>query len=216
VSPVIEDPWVQSALADRISQEVLTYVDVQQIANKAVDALAAQGLRPQLVDRLRDLTRPLADGVAGLVRDRVGQLVASPQFTAAWNRAVQVAHEQANAVLSDEAASIAIKDGMVVLDLGPFIDAAKQHLVDSGFGAASRIPQVHPTVDLFAASTLVDPGPRVPGNSVGGTIRVALTDGALSMPTLVDAVVVDMRARARRLPAGIHEPVDRVQSERGG
>ena len=155
VSPVIEDPWVQSALAERITQEVLTHVDVQQIANEAVDALAAQGMRPQLVDRLRDLTGPLADGVAGLVRDRVGQLVASPQFTAAWNRAVQVAHEQANAVLSGEAASIAIKDGMVVLDLGPFIDAAKQHLVDSGFGAAARIPQVHPTVDLFAASTLV-------------------------------------------------------------
>ena len=35
------------------------------------------------------------------------------------------------------------------------IDAAKQHLVDSGFGAAARIPQVHPTVDLLAASTLV-------------------------------------------------------------
>ena len=155
VSPVIEDPMVQSALADRITREVLTYVNVQQIANEAVEALAAQGLRPQLVDRLHDLTGPLADGVAGLVRDRVGQLVASPQFTAAWNRAVQVAHDQANAVLSGEAASIAIKDGRVVLDLGPFIDAAKQHLVDSGFGAAARIPQVHPTVDLFAASTLV-------------------------------------------------------------
>ena len=44
---------------------------------------------------------------------------------------------------------------MVVLDLGPFIDAAKQQLIDSGFTAAARIPQVHPTVELFPASTLV-------------------------------------------------------------
>jgi hypothetical protein len=155
VSPVIQDPLVQNALANRITTEVLAHIDVQQIANEAVDALAAQGMRPQLVDRLHDLTGPLAAGVTNLVRDRVGQLVASPEFTAAWNRALQVTHQQANAVLSGEAAAISIKDGMVVLDLGPFIDAAKQHLVESGFAAAARIPEVHPTVDLFAARTLV-------------------------------------------------------------
>jgi hypothetical protein len=87
VSPVIQDPLVQSAHANRITTEVLGYVDVQQIANEAIDALAAQGLRPQLVDRLHDLTAPLADAVAGLVHDRVGQLMASPEFTVAWNRA---------------------------------------------------------------------------------------------------------------------------------
>src|SRR4051794_15619778 len=155
VSPGIQDPLVQSALANRISTEVLGYVDVQQIADEAIDALAVQGMRPQLVDRLHDLTGPLADGVAGLVHDRVGQLVASEEFTAAWNRALDVTHEQANAVLSGEAAAIAINNGMVVLDLGPFIAAAKQQLVDSGFGAAARIPDIHPTVDLFAARTLV-------------------------------------------------------------
>ena len=36
VSPVIEDPWARSALADRINQDVLAYVDVQPIANQAV------------------------------------------------------------------------------------------------------------------------------------------------------------------------------------
>ena len=57
--------------------------------------------------------------------------------------------------MSGEAAAISIEGDVVVLDLGPFVDAAKQQLVDSGFTAAARIPQVHPTVDLFAASTLV-------------------------------------------------------------
>ena len=70
---------VQSALTDRISSEVLAYIDVEQLANEAVDALAAQGLRPQLVDGFRDLTGPLAAGVAGLVHGRVGELVASPR-----------------------------------------------------------------------------------------------------------------------------------------
>jgi hypothetical protein len=155
VSPVIEDPAVQSALANRITTEVMALVDVQQLANEAVDALAAQGLRPQLVDRLHDLTGPLASGVANLVRDEVGKLVASPQFAAAWNRAVQIAHEQANRVLSGQASAISIEGGMAVLDLGVFIDAAKQRLVESGFTAAGKIPEVHPTVALFPASALI-------------------------------------------------------------
>jgi hypothetical protein len=107
------------------------------------------------VDGLRDLTGPLASGVAGLVHDRVGELVASPEFTSAWNRAIQVAHQQANAVLSGQAAAIAIKGDMTVLQLGGFIDAAKQRLVESGFAAAGKIPAVNPTIDLFPASTLV-------------------------------------------------------------
>jgi hypothetical protein len=155
MSPVILDPAVQSALTDRISSEVLGYIDVEKLANDVVDSLAAQGLRPQLVDGLRDLTGPLADGVAGLVHDRVGELVASPEFTSEWNRAIQVAHQQANDVLSGQAAAIAIEGDMAVLQLGGFIDAAKQRLVESGFAAAGRIPEVNPTIDLFPASTLV-------------------------------------------------------------
>ena len=155
VSPVIEDPAVQSALTNRITTEVLTYVDVQQLANDAIDAIAAQGVRPELVDRLHDLTGPLVSGVTNLVHGKVQQLVASPHFIAAWNRALQVAHEQANAVLSGESSAITIKNGMVVLDLNPFIEAAKQQLVTSGFSAAAKIPEVHPTVDLAPASGLI-------------------------------------------------------------
>ena len=51
--------------------------------------------------------------------------------------------------------AIAIQGANVVLDLGVFINAAKQQLVASGFELAARIPEIHPTVDLFPASTLV-------------------------------------------------------------
>jgi hypothetical protein len=155
VSPVIADPAVQSALTNRVTTEVLTYIDVQQLANDAIDAIAAQGVRPELVDRLHDLTGPLVAGVTNLVHEKVQQLVASPQFIATWNRALQVAHGQANAVLSGESSAITIKNGMVVLDLNPFIESAKQQLVTSGFTAAAKIPEVHPTIDLAPASGLI-------------------------------------------------------------
>jgi hypothetical protein len=48
----------------------------------------------------------------------------------------------------------------------------------------------------------LDPGPRVPGQRVGGTIRAALVDGSRSLPRLVDAVLTDSRERALQLPAG--------------
>jgi len=53
----------------------------------------------------------------------------------------------------------------------------------------------------------LDPGPRVPGQGVGGTLRAALADGSWSMPRLVDAVLADARGRARWYPrAGPLDP----------
>jgi hypothetical protein len=59
----------------------------------------------------------------------------------------------------------------------------------------------------------LDPGPRVPGQGIGGTIRAALAEGTFPVPTLVDAVVDDVRERARRLP-GTHEPVNWIGQRR--
>ena len=64
-------------------------------------------------------------------------------------------HQQLQTVLSGQSSAITIEGSSAVLDLAPFIDSAKQHLVDSGFAAAARIPEIHPTVELFPASYLV-------------------------------------------------------------
>jgi hypothetical protein len=154
-SPVIEDPAVQAALADRVTTEVFARVDVKQIADEAVDALAKQGLPPGVADRLHALTGPLADGTRTFVRGKIGELVATPQFAQAFNQATATAHQQINKVLSGQSSAITIQGADVVLDLGPFIDVAKQQLVASGFELAGRIPEVHPTVPLFPADYLV-------------------------------------------------------------
>ena len=81
--------------------------------------------------------------------------MAGPEFASAWNRALQVAHQQVMTVLAGDASAISIKNGMAVLDVGVSIDAAKQQLVKSGFTAAGKIPEVHPTIPLFPAEGLV-------------------------------------------------------------
>jgi hypothetical protein len=155
VSPVFQDPTVQAALSDRITAEVFTRLDVQQTANEAVDALAARGLPPGIAERLHDLTGPLADGARGFVQGRVGELVASPQFVGAAQQATAVAQQQIQPVLAGQSSAITTEGGSTVLDLYPFIEAAKQDLVNAGFPAAARIPAIHPTIELFPASTLV-------------------------------------------------------------
>ena len=59
----------------------------------------------------------------------------------------------------------------------------------------------------------LDPGPRVPGQGVGGTLRAALADGSWSMPRLVEAVLTDARGRARQLPAGTPEPAHWIRHQ---
>jgi hypothetical protein len=134
---------------------VFTYVDVRQLADEAVDALADQGLPPRLADRLHDLTGPLASSVRDFVHTRVAELFASDQFARAFDRMIRVAHQQANAVLSGSASAIAIQGDQVTLDLAPFIDAAKQQLADAGFTAVNAVPEVHPTIAIADAAGLV-------------------------------------------------------------
>jgi hypothetical protein len=155
MSPLIRDPSVQAALTDRVTDTVFTYVDVRGLANDAVDALESQGLPPRLADRLHDLTGPLANSVRDFVHTRVGALFASEQFARAWDRTIRVAHQQANAVLSGSSSAIGIRGDKVTLDLAPFIGVAKQQLADRGLTAVNRIPDVHPTIDVADASTLV-------------------------------------------------------------
>ena len=102
MTPLVSDPDVQNALTNRLTATVFQYVDVEGIADDAVDALAAQGLPPQVADRLSTLTPTLASAVTGFVRDKIAELVASPAFASAWNQAIQVAHRQMVTLLSGE------------------------------------------------------------------------------------------------------------------
>jgi len=155
MSPLVDDPDVQNALTERLTTTVFEYVDVQGLADDAVDALAAQGLPPQLVTRLEGLTPTLTSAVTGFVRDRIAQLVASPAFERAWDAAITTAHRQLDSVLSGDSEGVVVRGDAVFLDLAPFIDLTKQRLSDAGVTAVDLVPEVHPTVEIAKADTLV-------------------------------------------------------------
>src|SRR5687767_7054140 len=132
MSPLISDPDVQNALTNRLTATVFQYVDVQGLADEAVDALAAQGLPPQVADRLGTLTPTLASAVTSFAHDKIAELVASPAFVSAWNQALRAAHRQMVSVLSGNSASIVIEGDTVRLDLAPFIGLVKDRLSEAG------------------------------------------------------------------------------------
>ena len=66
VAPLAADPAIQAAVADQITAQVFSYLDVQGLTDQAVDGLAERGLPPELADRLRGFAGPLADGIQGL------------------------------------------------------------------------------------------------------------------------------------------------------
>ncbi|WP_246271385.1 hypothetical protein [Amycolatopsis acididurans] len=154
MSPLIREPAVQAAVTDRVTDTVFNYVDVQALATNAVNALATQGVPPQITDPLQGLTGPLASSVRNFVHDRVGEVVASPGVAQLWDQTIRVAHEQMNEVLSGNSNAVVVSGGEVRLDLAPFITAAKQQLVGAGFTVAGRIPDVHPTIAVTDATTL--------------------------------------------------------------
>ena len=155
MSPLVSDPDVQNALTNRLTTTIFENVDVQSIADDGLDALAAQGLPQQLVDRLETLTPTLTSAVTGFVRDRIAELVASPAFASVWNQVIRVAHRQLDAILSGDSEGVVVRGDAVLVDLAPFIDLAKQRLSDAGLTVVDQVPEVHPTVEVAKADTLV-------------------------------------------------------------
>ena len=94
VAPLASDPAIQNAVADQITAQVFTYIDVQGLTNQALDALTERGLRPQVADQLRALSTPNANGVQSFTRTQVGTIVQSPAFADAWVQASRLAHEE--------------------------------------------------------------------------------------------------------------------------
>src|SRR5512133_2399992 len=144
VAPLAHDPAIQNAIADQITTQVFTYIDVQGLINQSVDALSQRGLTPALANQLQAFAVPIANGVQSFTRSQVGKVVQSDAFADAWVQANRVAHQQLVAALTGEdGGAITVENDTVSVNLAAFIQVVKQRLVDGGFSVAARIPEVN-------------------------------------------------------------------------
>jgi hypothetical protein len=155
VSPLAQDPAVQSAVTDEVTRQIFTYVDVKSLVTQATDALGRQGLPPEVAGALQGLSTPIAGGVESFTRDEVAKIVASPAFATAWDQANRAAHEQVVTVLSgQQGGAVSAQNGAVTLNLGPFVAQVKQRLVAEGFTIANNIPAVDASVTIFQSDQI--------------------------------------------------------------
>jgi hypothetical protein len=154
VAPLADDPAVQSAIANSITDRVFEYIDIQGLTTQAFAALAEKGsLPPALAVQLQALAVPLANGVRGFAEDQVLNAVRSDVFASAWREANRAAHQQLVAALTgQEGSTVRIEGDAVTVDMAAFLTVVKQRLVSSGFQLAERIPAVKAEFVLFQSA----------------------------------------------------------------
>jgi hypothetical protein len=156
VAPLASDPAIQNAIADQITTQVFTYIDVQALTTQALEALTERGnLPPRLAGQLQALSGPIANGVQSFTRTQVGKVVQSPAFADAWVQANRLAHDELVKALTGEGGgAITVENDTVSINLAAFIQTVKQQLVAAGFTLAERIPQVNASFVLFQSSDI--------------------------------------------------------------
>ena len=164
-------------------------------AGQAEAALADRGL-PRVSALLKSVAPSIASGVAGSIHSEVHKIVTGPRFAKAWVQANTLVHQELVKALSGQgSSSVSVKDGQVVLNLGPFIDIVKQDLVNRGFSLVSKIPAANPTLTLFSAKYLVK---AQTGYRLINDLKIVLPILSLVLLGLGVPAGTDHRARGRR------------------
>ena len=141
--PLIEEPAVRSALATRLTDQVVVLIDPEALFREA------------LPERGQILAAPLANAVEGFVAEQVESFLATEEFARLWAGAVATAHETAVRVVRDESEVVAARDGQVTLNLLPVVDAVLARLTATSpeiLGREIDLPEI--TVDEVPAAAI--------------------------------------------------------------
>jgi hypothetical protein len=154
VAPLAEDPAIQQAITDQITNQVFTYIDVRGLTTQAVDALSQRGsLPPRVADQLQALTVPIANGLQSFTRSQVAKIVQGQAFADAWVQANRAAHQELVKALTGEGGgAITVENDTVSINLAAFIQTVKQQLTAAGFTLAERIPTVNASFTVFRSA----------------------------------------------------------------
>lgn len=155
VAPVAADPAVRAALADRVTDEIVTRIDLESIVAQALTEVAGEGQRRERV--IAGLSPVLADQATDFVHETVTTLIESEEFEDLWAGANRAAHGQVVAVLTGQTRSGAVEiddTGTISVSLAPIIDRAKARLLERGFVFADRVPRVQAQFVLMQSAEL--------------------------------------------------------------
>jgi hypothetical protein len=118
VEPLIHDPAIQNYLADQITTQITSHLDITGTIDQASAQLNGKGL-PKISSLLTTFGPQIASAVTGFIHSSVHSVVASKAAATIWVQANTVAHQAVVKVLSGQGnGAISTKNGQIVLNLG--------------------------------------------------------------------------------------------------
>jgi hypothetical protein len=193
VQPLIDDPAIQNVLTDRITNEIISQLNLTGTVDQAAAQLQSRGLT-RISTLLTTFGPQITSAVTGFIHSTVHTVISSQAMANAWVQVNTIAHQSVVKLLSGQGnGALTSANGQITLNLGPLIAVVKQALVARGFSLAGSIPNVNPTVALFQAKEL---GKAQAGYRLVSDLKIVLPILAL---VLLAAGVFTARGRRRAL-----------------
>ena len=145
VKPLAKNPAVQNYIADTLTANLFSQVDVKAYVSD------------NLPDRAQVLSAPVANAVQGFVHEATLRFVQSDAFERIWVGANRAAHAQIVKVLTNEGGAVTVqRDGAVKVDLKGVAGAVQKQLIDNGLTVAEKIPldKVSGSITIFQSKDL--------------------------------------------------------------
>jgi hypothetical protein len=193
VQPLINDPAIQNVLTDKITNELISQLNLTGTVDQAAAQLQSRGLT-RISTLLTTFGPQITSAVTGFIHSTVHTVISSQAMANAWVQVNTIAHQAVVKLLSGQGnGALTSANGQITLNLGPLIAVVKKDLVARGFSLAGSIPNVNPTVALFQAKEL---GKAQAAYRLVSDLKIVLPILAL---VLLAAGVLTARGRRRAL-----------------
>lgn len=160
VAPLASNPAIQNELADRLTDAIVTHVDIEGLTAQAISALTKDPSQvadqPRIMAALNNLPPLVAAQAASFIHQTAQSLVAGDEFAQAWTSANRLVHESLVGVLTGQTRPGVEVDasGTVSLSLQPILATVREKLDERGFTFSDRIPDLDARFVLFEATDL--------------------------------------------------------------
>ena len=198
VQPLIDDPAIQNVLTDKITNQIISRLNVDGVVMQASAQANSKGLT-RISSLLTAFRSQISSSVTGYIHSTVHSVITSHPMEVAWLQVNTLAHQALVKVLSGQGGgAVSASNGQIVLNLGPLVAVVKQDLVAHGFSLANSIPAVNTTVPLFQAKEL---GKAQAGYRLITTLKIVLP--ILVLALLAAGVYAARNRRQALIRAGL-------------
>jgi len=132
VGPLVADETVARSLSAEVASRLFVRLDMQKRVREA--------LQEALPDRLNFMAGPIAHSLQTLTQTITYEVITSPQFQAAWDKVLRLAHSTAVGLIRGDRALMITRNGEVVFDAGELMENVRGRLVGAGLGFLEKVP----------------------------------------------------------------------------